>query len=141
MASSNKPRGRPPVFSADARKMLAELIRQHGARGARKHSPIPVSGMTITRIAREFGITLKPGPRLPHTNERIRDILSSDKRRGRPPVFSADARAMLADLIRLHGARGARELSPIPVSGMTIRKIAQEFGITLTPGRRPNKGT
>lgn len=121
--------------------MLAELIRQHGERGARKHSPIPVSGMTITRIAREFGIKLKPGPRLPPGNEMKSGMASSDKTRGRPPVFSADARKTLAQLIREHGARGARELSPIPVSSVTIRKIAREFGITLKPGRRPQKET
>lgn len=57
--------------------------------------------------------------------------------RGRRPFFDSDARKMLAELIRQHGARRARELSPIPISGMTILKIAREFGIELKRGRRP----
>jgi len=63
--------------------------------------------------------------------------MASDRlRRGRPPTFTAESRRELADLIRQHGARGTRELAPVPISLATLLKIAQEFGIALPKGRR-----
>lgn len=59
-------RGRPPTFSAADRQQLAELIRQHGIRGALRSADIRVSPQTLSKIAREFGIVLRPGRRLSH---------------------------------------------------------------------------
>ena len=50
-------------FKGVQRAMLAELIRQHGARGAIAHTPEPVCLHTLLRIAQEFGIPLKKGRR------------------------------------------------------------------------------
>lgn len=50
-------------FDSDRRFLLAELIRQHGARGAITHAPEPVSLKTMLRIAREFEIPLQKGRR------------------------------------------------------------------------------
>ena len=50
-------------FDRDQRALLAELIRQHGARGAIVHAPEPVCLHTLLRIAREFEIPLKKGRR------------------------------------------------------------------------------
>ena len=63
MAVSAEMRGRPPTFNLETRQMLAELIRQHGAAGARKLSSIPISLATLLTIAREFGVELKKGRR------------------------------------------------------------------------------
>lgn len=58
-----KKRGRPFIFSDAERQKLAELIRQHGARGAQRISWTPISLSTLLEIAREFGIELKKGRR------------------------------------------------------------------------------
>ena len=50
-------------FDGDRRALLAELIRQHGARGAIAHAPEPVCLKTVLRIAREFEIPLQKGRR------------------------------------------------------------------------------
>jgi hypothetical protein len=44
---------------------------------------------------------------------------------------------MLADLIRQHGAKPAKDLAPIPISAATLLKIAREHGVELRKGRRP----
>lgn len=60
----NKPsRGRPPTFSQEQRHELAELIRQHGIRGAQRQAKIPICHQTLSGIAREFGVTLSKGRR------------------------------------------------------------------------------
>jgi hypothetical protein len=59
------------------------------------------------------------------------------ERRGRRLTFAPDARRMLAELIRRHGARRARELAPVPISVTTLLKIAHEHGVELNKGRRP----
>ena len=59
----SKVRGRPATFDLRARKHFARLIQQHGVRGARAVSKIPVSQHTLTKIAREFGISLPAGRR------------------------------------------------------------------------------
>ena len=51
-------------FVGRQREQLAELIRQHGARGAIAHAPEPVCLETVLKIAREFQIPLKKGRRL-----------------------------------------------------------------------------
>lgn len=56
-------RGRPPTFEEPARREFAELIRQHGIRGTKAVSMIPICETTLIRIAREFHIELKPGRR------------------------------------------------------------------------------
>jgi hypothetical protein len=56
MAIAQK-RGRPATFQASDRRKLAELVRLHGARGARERSGVSVG--TLLRIAREYGIGLK----------------------------------------------------------------------------------
>ena len=56
-------RGRPPTFTQRDRQYLAELIREHGLCGTRRKSRIPVCQQTLSKIAREFDIPLKPGRR------------------------------------------------------------------------------
>ena len=56
-------RGRPPTFQSEDRKRFAELIRQHGIRGTIRISEVPICNMTLIKIAREFGISLKMGKR------------------------------------------------------------------------------
>ncbi len=60
----------------------------------------------------------------------------SVRSRGRPPTFDLVARQYFAELLRVHGARRAREMSEIPISVQTLLKIAREFGIPLKKGRR-----
>lgn len=50
-------------FVGSQRERLADLIREHGARGAIPHAPEPVCLRTMLRIAREFQIPLKKGAR------------------------------------------------------------------------------
>lgn len=50
-------------FDGDRRALLAELIRQHGARGAIAHAPESISLKTMLRIAHEFEIPLMKGRR------------------------------------------------------------------------------
>ena len=61
--SATNPSGHRLKFDSNRRALLAELIRQHGARGAILHAPEPVSLKTMLRIAREFEIPLKKGRR------------------------------------------------------------------------------
>lgn len=56
-------RGRPYTFSHDDRKHLAELIREHGVRGARREASVSVSHHTLIKIAQEFGVRLRRGRR------------------------------------------------------------------------------
>lgn len=56
-------RGRPLTFSWEERAYLAELVRAHGVRGARRNSEIPVCQQTLSKIAAEFSIILKKGKR------------------------------------------------------------------------------
>jgi hypothetical protein len=55
--------GRPATFSPAARRELAELIRQYGARRARELSPMVISLGTLLKIAKEFDIELRKGRR------------------------------------------------------------------------------
>ena len=61
--SSIERRGRKPKFVGSQRELLADLIRQHGARGAIAHAPEPVCLHTLLKIAHEFQIPLKKGGR------------------------------------------------------------------------------
>lgn len=61
------------------------------------------------------------------------------RKQGRPLTFKLPQRRQLADLIRQHGARGAQEVAPIPISAGTLLKIAHEIGIELKKGRRPRR--
>ncbi len=63
MSSTDRRRGHFK-FVGRQREQLAELIREHGARGAIAHAPEPVCLATVLRIAREFQIPLKKGARL-----------------------------------------------------------------------------
>lgn len=65
--------------------------------------------------------------------------MSGQKQRGRPRTFGVDQRRCLAELIRLHGARPARNLSTVPVSVGTLLKIAREFNLNLKKGKRPRR--
>lgn len=56
-------RGRSRTFTQPDREYLADLIREHGIRGARRMSRISVCQQTLSRIAREFKIPLRPGKR------------------------------------------------------------------------------
>lgn len=62
-----------------------------------------------------------------------------ERKRGRPLTFKYPQRCILAELIRLHGVRGAQDVAPTPISVGTLVKIAQEFKIELKHGRRPRK--
>lgn len=61
--SSPERRGRKLKFVGRERETLAELIREHGARGAIPHAPEPVCLSTMLKIAHEFQIPLKKGAR------------------------------------------------------------------------------
>lgn len=63
MAAKRARRGRPPTFELPTRRMLAVLVRQHGATGAHECAPVSVSIATLLKIAREQGIELKKGRR------------------------------------------------------------------------------
>lgn len=58
-----KRRGRPLTYQLVERRRIAELIRQHGASGARNAITLPICNRTLLKIAREFGIELKKGRR------------------------------------------------------------------------------
>jgi len=62
MRRKRKP-GRRLTFRRPVRRELAELIREHGARGAQELSSTPISLGTLLKIAKEFGITLQRGRR------------------------------------------------------------------------------
>lgn len=59
------------------------------------------------------------------------------EQQGRRIIYQLQDRQRLAELIRQHGARGAREASGRGVCMATLLKIAREFGIELKRGRRP----
>jgi hypothetical protein len=65
--------------------------------------------------------------------------MARKKRRGRPLTFKYQERRKLAELIRQHGARRARDVATIPISVGTLLKIAGEFEIPLKKGRRPRE--
>lgn len=56
-------RGRPPTFSTAVRQELAEFVRHHGIQGTLRIVEISISRPTLSTIAREFGIPLRPGRR------------------------------------------------------------------------------
>ena len=56
-------RGRPVTYDDSQRAHFAELIRQHGARGTKAVSSVPICIETLRRIAQEFGIPLRKGRR------------------------------------------------------------------------------
>ena len=62
--------------------------------------------------------------------------MEGKKRRGRPPTFLAADRKYLAKLIRKNGIDGARRIAKMSVSSHTLIKIAREFNIELSKGRR-----
>ena len=62
MSSTDQRRGHFK-FVGSQREQLADLIRQHGARGAIAHAPEPVCLHTLLKIAHEFQIPLKKGGR------------------------------------------------------------------------------
>lgn len=110
---TRKMRGRPFTFTTEQRRSLAELLRIHGARKTQELSLISISLATLLKIAHEFGVALK---------------------KGRRPMDEGDRRH-LAELLRVHGMRKTRELSPFRVSAPTLTKIAREFGVTIKRGR------
>ena len=60
-----------------------------------------------------------------------------DRKRGGGRPYNLGDRQRFAELIRQHGARGAREKLARKVCVATLLKIAVEFGIELKKGRRP----
>ncbi|MDA0591498.1 MAG: hypothetical protein O2820_25965 [Planctomycetota bacterium] len=56
-------RGRRLTFPPGQRAQIAELIRQFGIAGAKRQIAFPISKATLGNIAREHGITLRPGRR------------------------------------------------------------------------------
>ena len=65
--------------------------------------------------------------------------MQSKRKRGRPATFLREDREYLAELIREHGIRGAHRKAAFSVSLATMLKIAREFEIQLSKGRRPRK--
>lgn len=65
--------------------------------------------------------------------------MTRQERRGRRRTFDSGRRDLLAEMVRLYGARPARDLSAVPISVGTLLKIAQEYNIPLKKGRRPRK--
>ncbi len=57
--------------------------------------------------------------------------------RGRPPTYLQEDRKYLAELVRQYGIAGAKRRTGMPVSFPTMAKIAHEFNIRLSKGRRP----
>ncbi len=58
MPATNR-RGRPPIYSNDERRQLAELIQLHGARRLREVYSVQVSLGTLLKIAHDFGIPVE----------------------------------------------------------------------------------
>ena len=83
----SKERGRPATFDLRKRKQFARLIRRHGVRGAREVSKIPVSQHTLTKVAKEFGISLLAGRR------------PSDPSSMPRPKFSSAQKAQLEEIL------------------------------------------
>lgn len=73
----------------------------------------------------------------PNQRSRTEDLSGVKRTRGRPPTFETEDRQNIAVLILQYGARGACDVSPVPVCLETILKIAREFNIPLKAGRRP----
>ena len=61
--TEKRSRGRPATYDYQRRYELAELIQEHGARGAQALLDHPIALETLLKIAREFRIELKPGRR------------------------------------------------------------------------------
>lgn len=59
--------------------------------------------------------------------------------RGRPRTYSYSDRKRAAELMREHGARGAREVLSKQMCLNTLYAIAEEFEIKFKKGRRPRK--
>jgi hypothetical protein len=59
--------------------------------------------------------------------------------RGRPRIYQYSDRRQMAELIREHGARGARDVLFKQTCLNTLLAIAREFRIELKKGRRPRK--
>lgn len=64
--------------------------------------------------------------------------MAISERRERKPTFDPDTVKLLAELIRQHGERRAKEFAPVSISVGILFKIADEQGINLKNGRRPN---
>ena len=65
--------------------------------------------------------------------------MARKKRRGRPLTYEPIERRRIAELIRQHGASGARGAMSRPICNRTLLSIAREFGIELKKGRRPRQ--
>lgn len=59
--------------------------------------------------------------------------------RGRRRIYRFADRKRMADLVREHGARGAREALERQTCLATLLVIAREFKVELRKGRRPRK--
>jgi hypothetical protein len=62
--------------------------------------------------------------------------MEEKRSRGRPPTFLRRDREYVADLIRMYGISGAQRAARFSICNRTLIKIAREFGIVLTKGRR-----
>jgi hypothetical protein len=62
--------------------------------------------------------------------------MSQIENRGRRRTYEYEDRQRIADVIRQHGIRGAREVLSRQICHQTLRTIAGEFGIVLQRGRR-----
>ena len=65
--------------------------------------------------------------------------MTDSDNRGRPRIYTFPDRRRIAELIRLHGARGTRETMSRQISLNTVLKIAREFEIELKKGKRPKR--
>jgi len=62
MEDKRKPQRQPP-YSVEQRRYFADLVQQHGARGAREILARQVSLHTLLKISSEFQIRLRKGRR------------------------------------------------------------------------------
>jgi len=60
---------------------------------------------------------------------------------GRTKRYGRKERERLAELVRMHGSRGTRELLKRNISCVTLLRIAREFAIELKKGRLAVPGT
>jgi hypothetical protein len=72
------------------RRQLAALIREHGAHGAQKLAPLPISIGTLLKIAREFGVKLQAGRRARSPADPRRTLLRFDGQMLIAPVAQRD---------------------------------------------------
>ena len=65
--------------------------------------------------------------------------MTKQDNRGRRRIYRYEDCKRMAELVREHGARGAREVLNRQTCLATLLDIAREFNVQLGKGRRPRK--